>query len=78
MPMASLYTFTDDSPDWPAQFEQEAARLRTLVGDELVAVHHIGSTSVPGLAANVMIRPCFMARPQWSRFGVDTLIQRVR
>lgn len=53
--MASLYTFTDYSPDWPAEFEREAARLRTLLGDELVFVHHIGSTSVPGLAAKPII-----------------------
>jgi GrpB-like predicted nucleotidyltransferase (UPF0157 family) len=49
------YTFTDYSPDWPAAFEQEAERLRTLLGEKLVAVHHIGSTSVPGLAAKPII-----------------------
>ncbi len=53
--MPSRYTFTDYSPDWPAAFEQEAGRLRTLLGDEIVAVHHIGSTSVPGLAAKPII-----------------------
>jgi GrpB-like predicted nucleotidyltransferase (UPF0157 family) len=50
-----LYTFTDYSADWPLAFEQEAERLRTLLGEELVAVHHIGSTSVPGLAAKPII-----------------------
>jgi GrpB-like predicted nucleotidyltransferase (UPF0157 family) len=53
--MPSLYTFTDYSPDWPAAFAQEAERLRTLLGEELVTVHHIGSTSVPGLAAKPII-----------------------
>jgi GrpB-like predicted nucleotidyltransferase (UPF0157 family) len=53
--MPSRYTFTDYSPDWPSAFEQEAERLRTLLGEELVAVHHIGSTSVPGLAAKPII-----------------------
>jgi GrpB-like predicted nucleotidyltransferase (UPF0157 family) len=53
--MPSQYTFTDYSPAWPAAFEQEATRLRLLLGDELVRVHHIGSTSVPGLAAKPII-----------------------
>ena len=53
--MPSQYTFTDYSPTWPAAFQQEAERLKTLLGDELVAVHHIGSTSVPGLAAKPII-----------------------
>lgn len=51
----SLYSFTDYSPDWPAEFRREAARLGTLLGDDLVTVHHIGSTSVPGLAAKPTI-----------------------
>jgi GrpB-like predicted nucleotidyltransferase (UPF0157 family) len=53
--MPSLYTFTDYSPDWPAEFRREADRLRALLGDDLVAVHHVGSTSVPGLAAKPII-----------------------
>lgn len=53
--MPSRYTFTDYAPDWPAAFEREAGRLRGLLGEELVAVHHIGSTSVPGLAAKPTI-----------------------
>jgi GrpB-like predicted nucleotidyltransferase (UPF0157 family) len=53
--MPSLYTFTEYSPDWPAAFQQEAERIKALFGDELVRVHHIGSTSVPGLAAKPII-----------------------
>ncbi|MFQ4138200.1 GrpB family protein [Nodosilinea sp. PGN35] len=53
--MPSLYTFTDYSPDWPLAFEQAANQLRSHLGDDLVAIHHIGSTSVPGLAAKPII-----------------------
>jgi GrpB-like predicted nucleotidyltransferase (UPF0157 family) len=53
--MPSRYTFADYSPDWPPEFEREAGRLRALLGEELVAVHHVGSTSVPGLAAKPII-----------------------
>jgi GrpB-like predicted nucleotidyltransferase (UPF0157 family) len=53
--MPSLYTFSEYSPQWPRQFEEEAARLRALLGDEIVTIHHIGSTSIPGLAAKPII-----------------------
>lgn len=40
------------SPDWPRQFARVAAGLRqALHGLPSVAVEHVGSTSVPGLAA---------------------------
>lgn len=40
---------------WPAHFRAEAARLAPLFGAELMALHHIGSTAVPGLAAKPVI-----------------------
>lgn len=36
---------------WPAAFAAEGARLRAALGPQALAIHHIGSTSVPGLAA---------------------------
>lgn len=36
---------------WPTDFAQLGAALRQAVGDSVVAIHHIGSTSVPGLPA---------------------------
>ncbi len=53
--MASRYNFEAYDPAWPAAFEREAERLRALLGDALVAIHHVGSTSVPGLAAKPII-----------------------
>ncbi|HUE70790.1 MAG TPA: GrpB family protein [Pirellulaceae bacterium] len=53
--MPSRYSFEPYSPNWPRLFEQEAARLRELLGAEFVAIHHIGSTAVPGLAAKPII-----------------------
>ncbi len=43
------------SPEWPAAFEREAASLRPALGAALREFHHIGSTSVPGLAAKPVI-----------------------
>lgn len=46
---------TPYNPDWPAMFEAEAAKIREALGDNCLAIHHIGSTSVPGLAAKPKI-----------------------
>jgi GrpB-like predicted nucleotidyltransferase (UPF0157 family) len=44
------------SEDWPAQFERVAAILRAaLAGVPGASVEHVGSTSVPGLAAKPII-----------------------
>lgn len=53
--MASRYSFVEPSEDWPGQFAKEAKQLRQLLGDDLLEVHHVGSTSVPGLAAKPII-----------------------
>ena len=53
--MPSRYTFVDHDPSWAAAFELEAERLTTLLDGVLVSIHHIGSTSVPGLAAKPII-----------------------
>ena len=53
--MPSRYSFTVYSPEWPIEFEREATRLRSILGDEIVEIHHIGSTSVPGLDAKPII-----------------------
>ena len=45
----------ESDPAWPAQFEVLAARLRSVLGDRALAVEHVGSTSVPGLAAKPII-----------------------
>ncbi|MBO3732625.1 GrpB family protein [Glycomyces niveus] len=42
-------------PVWPALFEELAARVRAALGDKALGVEHVGSTSVPGLAAKPVI-----------------------
>lgn len=42
-------------PNWPKQFEEEAAHIVPVFYKNFIAIHHIGSTSVPGLAAKPTI-----------------------
>ena len=46
---------TEHNPAWPEDFSREAAAIRELLGENCVAVHHIGSTAVEGLAAKPII-----------------------
>jgi GrpB-like predicted nucleotidyltransferase (UPF0157 family) len=41
----------DYQVQWPRAFEREAKALRGALGELLIAAHHVGSTSVPGLCS---------------------------
>jgi GrpB-like predicted nucleotidyltransferase (UPF0157 family) len=45
----------EHSPCWAALAFHEAQRLQHALGSVLIAVHHIGSTSVPGILAKPII-----------------------
>jgi GrpB-like predicted nucleotidyltransferase (UPF0157 family) len=42
-------------PDWPARFQAWHDRLAAALGREAIRIDHVGSTSVPGLAAKPVI-----------------------
>jgi GrpB-like predicted nucleotidyltransferase (UPF0157 family) len=42
-------------PAWPARFELERDRIARALGDLALRIEHIGSTSVPGLAAKPIV-----------------------
>jgi GrpB-like predicted nucleotidyltransferase (UPF0157 family) len=45
----------DYNPTWPAIFEQLRSSLWPAVSDVALAIEHVGSTAVPGLAAKPII-----------------------
>ena len=46
---------TEYSAEWQALFIHEAQRVRATLGDRVLMLEHVGSTSVPGLAAKPII-----------------------
>ncbi|HZE37611.1 MAG TPA: GrpB family protein [Stackebrandtia sp.] len=45
----------DYDPAWPAMFAALEERIRAALGGAVIALEHVGSTSVPGLAAKPII-----------------------
>jgi GrpB-like predicted nucleotidyltransferase (UPF0157 family) len=40
---------------WPGEFVREAEQLRSILGELVVQIEHLGSTAVPGLVAKPVI-----------------------
>ncbi|HEX6650441.1 MAG TPA: GrpB family protein [Pyrinomonadaceae bacterium] len=53
--MPRVIEVVDYDPAWIAAFEKEAATLNAVFGQRVVAMHHIGSTAVPGLDAKPIV-----------------------
>lgn len=53
--MPQHITVVDSDPSWPRKYAAERDRIAPALGDNLLAVWHIGSTAVSGLAAKPVI-----------------------
>lgn len=42
-------------PDWTRAFQAEADKLGRILGQQVAAIHHIGSTSIPHLSAKPIV-----------------------
>src|SRR5262245_23877892 len=51
----STIAVVDYDPVWPVLFEEEARRIRAALGERVLRIEHVGSTSVPRLAAKPII-----------------------
>jgi GrpB-like predicted nucleotidyltransferase (UPF0157 family) len=54
-PLPEPITLCDYDPAWPERYAREAARINAALGDRVTRLEHVGSTSVPGLAAKPII-----------------------
>jgi GrpB-like predicted nucleotidyltransferase (UPF0157 family) len=54
-PMPGRITVSDYDPAWPGHYDREAARVNEALGDRVLRLEHVGSTSVPGLPAKAII-----------------------
>ncbi len=48
-------TIVDYDERWPGRFQATAERVREALGEQALAVEHIGSTGVPGLVAKPIV-----------------------
>jgi GrpB-like predicted nucleotidyltransferase (UPF0157 family) len=53
--LACRIPIVEYDPRWPELFAREADRIRSVLGSEALRIEHVGSTSVPGLAAKPVI-----------------------
>ncbi|MGH2485811.1 MAG: GrpB family protein [Ktedonobacterales bacterium] len=54
-PSGQAIIISEYDPEWPRFYEREAVRIRAALGERVVMLEHVGSTSVPGLAAKPRI-----------------------
>jgi GrpB-like predicted nucleotidyltransferase (UPF0157 family) len=54
-PLNGQVYLAEYDPKWPRLFAREAERIRAALGERVVLLEHVGSTSVPGLAAKPRI-----------------------
>ena len=54
-PHAAPILLAEYDEEWPRLYEREYERIRGALGDRALQIEHVGSTSVPGLAAKPTI-----------------------
>jgi GrpB-like predicted nucleotidyltransferase (UPF0157 family) len=45
----------DYDPEWPVLYTREEERIRSILGDRVIRIEHVGSSSVPGLPAKPIV-----------------------
>jgi len=55
VPLVAPIQIVDYDPEWPRLYEREAERVQSALSDRVLLIEHVGSTSVPGLAAKPKI-----------------------
>jgi GrpB-like predicted nucleotidyltransferase (UPF0157 family) len=55
VPLSGPIVLVEYDPGWPALFAREDGRIRAALAERARRIEHVGSTSVPGLAAKPII-----------------------
>ncbi|MFL6006884.1 MAG: GrpB family protein [Gaiellaceae bacterium] len=55
LPPTEPVVLVEYDPAWPRLYAREEARIRDALGDTALQIEHIGSTSIPGLAAKPIV-----------------------
>ena len=71
--MPDPIVIVDYSLAWPLEFERLRDRAAAAVGDIAIAIEHVGSTAVPGLAAKPVIDLVIVVEPGDVEAAVDRL-----
>jgi GrpB-like predicted nucleotidyltransferase (UPF0157 family) len=54
-PLQAPIEISDYDPEWPSWFAEEEVQIRAALGERVLLLEHVGSTSVPGLPAKPLI-----------------------
>lgn len=61
---------------WAKSFTAEAEELRALLGDSLIAIHHVGSTAVSGMSAKPIVDVLVVVRDLHAVDGLNEEFRR--
>lgn len=50
-----MKNFSTYNPKWSEKFKSEASKIREILGEQILDIQHIGSTSIPNLSAKPII-----------------------
>ena len=75
--MTEFLTISPYDPRWPEEFEAESRRIRESLGPLALRIDHVGSTSVPGLAAKPVIDIQISVRELHPMEPYRTVLERI-
>jgi GrpB-like predicted nucleotidyltransferase (UPF0157 family) len=54
-PLAKPIEIAEYDSEWPRLYEREERRIRSILGERVIRIEHVGSTAVPGLPAKPIV-----------------------
>jgi GrpB-like predicted nucleotidyltransferase (UPF0157 family) len=74
--LAAPILLVEYDPQWPHRFQEEASRIRTVLGQHALRVEHIGSSSIPGLTAKPIIDIVLVVADSGNETGYAPALER--